>query len=309
MEDEEVKEMLRARQKRWITSITGVLRLCKLSSSKANSDIEQSNHLEAVQPSNFTSQSLQSARPALEPLDTSAEVISGVSVRPRRQSKQVNFEEGQHRHTKSNSFDQANTSPTVISPTASTYGGADLMSPTTTVIAPTENDFEKEKNSSPRESPEKVEEVKGPSSSSVQTSKSLFQKMLGFLRSLLTPATISMFLAFPCALIKPLKGLFVNFEGSPIPNAPDGRPPLYFILDATTFLGAASVPLGLVCLGAALAKLKMPRTVESLPVGAIASLALGKLVISPIIGVLIVNAFVKIGFIDENDKVLRFVTM
>jgi len=37
------------------------------------------------------------------------------------------------------------------------------------------------------------------------------------------------------------------------------RAPLGFLLDTATFLGNASVPLGLECVGAALAKLKMPK--------------------------------------------------
>lgn len=38
-------------------------------------------------------------------------------------------------------------------------------------------------------------------------------------------------------------------------------------------------------------------------------MAIGKLFVSPILGVLTVNAFVKIGFIHEEDKVLRFIAM
>ncbi|KAG8836281.1 Protein M3 [Serendipita sp. 399] len=178
----------------------------------------------------------------------------------------------------------------------------DVMSPTpTVVIAATEKDFNKEKT--PQET-ERVTTRTESITSSVPLAVTF--KVLRFLRSIICPATIAMCLAFPIALVKPLKGLFVEVSDSSIPNAPDGKPPLYFILDTANFLGAASIPLGLICLGAALAKLKVPSTRKSLPIGAIASMAVGKLVVSPVLGVLIVNGFVKIGFIDEDDKVLRF---
>lgn len=134
--------------------------------------------------------------------------------------------------------------------------------------------------------------------------------MVPFLRSLLSPASLSIILSFPIALITPFKALFVPIVNSPIPNGPDGLPPLSFLLDTATFIGGASVPLGLICLGSALARLKMPRSQwSSLPLGAMSSLAAGKLILSPILGVLICQGLTKVGLIDENDKVLRLVCM
>lgn len=141
------------------------------------------------------------------------------------------------------------------------------------------------------------------------SSVTLTSRVLKFIRTFLTPNTIAILLAFPISLIRPLKALFVPLANSPIPKAPDGNPPLYFIYDTTNFLGAATLPFGLVCLGAALAKMKLPKDLRKLPLGAITGLAVGKLIISPILGVAIVNSFVKIGFIHEEDKVLRFVAM
>ena len=46
-----------------------------------------------------------------------------------------------------------------------------------------------------------------------------------------------------------------------------------------------------------------------MPLAAIIMLALGKMVLVPVLGVLIVDGFVRVGFIDEGDKVLRFVCM
>ncbi|PSR83799.1 hypothetical protein PHLCEN_2v5613 [Hermanssonia centrifuga] len=129
-----------------------------------------------------------------------------------------------------------------------------------------------------------------------------------FALGLLSPASLSVILAFPIALITPLKGLLVSLPNSPIPNAPDGQPPLAFIMDTASFVGAASVPLGLICLGSALARLKVPMNAwKTMPLGSILSLAVGKIVLMPVLGVLICQGLTNVGVIDKDDKVLRFV--
>ena len=76
-------------------------------------------------------------------------------------------------------------------------------------------------------------------------------------------------------------------------------------------MGAASVPLGLVCLGSALARMNLPKKGEwhSLPIGAIGSLAVVRMLIMPVLGVLICQGFMNVGIISKDDKVLRFVCM
>ena len=131
-----------------------------------------------------------------------------------------------------------------------------------------------------------------------------------FFQSLLTAPSIAIFISFPIALIPKLKALFITVEGVKMPSAPDGQPPLAFIMDVATFIGAASVPLGLICLGSALARLKIPLNQwKSLPIGAISSMAIGKLLLMPVLGVLIVKGLVHGGLIPEEDKVLQFVCM
>jgi hypothetical protein len=154
---------------------------------------------------------------------------------------------------------------------------------------------------------------------SASLTRRIISRVLPSLKSLITPPALAIIFAFPIALITPLKALFTPLPPgsgpSPIPNAPDGQPPLAFILDTANFIGAASVPLGLVCLGSALARLKLPpwRTwfgkESELPVGAIIGLAIGKMIVMPIVGVAMVQGMVQVGFIDRNDKVLRFVCM
>lgn len=100
------------------------------------------------------------------------------------------------------------------------------------------------------------------------------------------PPTIAL-LAFHISVITPLKALFVPLQsagGSPvIPFMPGGAPPLTFILDTATFLESASVPLALVCLGAALAKLKISKGIRGYPLGAISTLSIGRLALQPTI--------------------------
>lgn len=133
------------------------------------------------------------------------------------------------------------------------------------------------------------------------------------LRNLLLPPSLTILVSFLIAFVTPLKALFTPVPGyASIPNAPDGQPPLAFVLDTASFVGGASIPLGLICLGSALARLELP-SVRSpadwarLPLAAISLLALGKMVLVPVLGVLIVNGFVSVGFINREDKVLRFV--
>lgn len=134
--------------------------------------------------------------------------------------------------------------------------------------------------------------------------------MVSRLRAPPAPPTIALLLACPISVITPLKALFVplqNSNGGPvIPFMPDGAPPLAFILDTATFLGSASVPLALVCLGAALAKLKFSKGIRGLPLGAILGITIGRLVLQPIIAIVMVEGLVRSGLIDEGNKVLRF---
>lgn len=139
-----------------------------------------------------------------------------------------------------------------------------------------------------------------------------FLKTFQFARLFITPLSVAICVSFPIALVQPLKAMFVPSvpPSTIIPLAPDGNPPLFFIYDTAQFIGAASIPLGLVCLGSALAKMEIQRPLVNAPLGAIFSLAVCKMIILPIIGVCIVQGLTYgTGLIDPNDKVLRFVCM
>ncbi|KAJ6551977.1 auxin efflux carrier [Mycena capillaripes] len=138
--------------------------------------------------------------------------------------------------------------------------------------------------------------------------KSIYANIRPFLRNLFLPGSIAILVSFVIALVPQLKALFVEVDGTHIPPAPDGGPPLAFIIDATSFIGAASVPMGLICLGSALARLSIPRGAwGSLPSGAILGLAIGKMLISPVLGVLICKGLINVNVISRDDKVLQFV--
>ena len=139
----------------------------------------------------------------------------------------------------------------------------------------------------------------------------ILRSIFAFLHSLCNPPSISIILALIISLAPPLKALFVaGVPGIHIHPAPDSLPPLNFLIDTASFIGAASIPLGLVCLGSALARLRVPKSQwGQLPVGAITSFAIGKILVTPLIGVLICQGLTNVGVIDKDDKVLRFACM
>lgn len=64
--------------------------------------------------------------------------------------------------------------------------------------------------------------------------------ILNFLKLFMTPVTISLFFSLPIALVHPLKALFTfvdGWTGTKMPNGPDGRPPLAFLLDVSIASG------------------------------------------------------------------------
>jgi hypothetical protein len=140
----------------------------------------------------------------------------------------------------------------------------------------------------------------------------LYSRFRHFLTELLKPIPIVIAVSVVTALVDPLKALFLppsgNFQPKFRPVAPDGQPPLAFVLDTAGFIGAASVPIGLICLGSALACLRL-REGETFPRGAIAALALARMVVTPLLGVGITRWFVSTGFVGRDDKVLQFVCM
>ncbi|KAF4585216.1 Protein M3 [Pleurotus pulmonarius] len=267
VEDEEVKEELRRKHRKWASAILHPL--AKFSTSTSPSRGEGPDNVD---------EKVDEPRAATPEAPT---------VRGTRSKKHVSF------------FEDATTVVTEpIKSTVSSPGPSCVTSPAPTVVT----NFESAEEGQPTATPDTH------SITRYRRRNIVYAKLVATLRTLCTPASIAIIIAFPIAVVPQLKALFVNVPGTHIPPAPDGQPPLAFIIDTATFIGAASVPLGLICLGSALARLKIPKNQwRTLPLGAIAWLAIGKLIIMPVLGVLICQGLVSAGLIKEEDKVLRFV--
>ncbi|KAI6121158.1 auxin efflux carrier [Pisolithus sp. B1] len=128
-------------------------------------------------------------------------------------------------------------------------------------------------------------------------------------RSALSPPSLSVVISFIISVVPTLKALFVaDVPGVNMPPAPDGQPPLAFLLNTATFIGAASVPIGLMTLGSAIARLEIPSgSWRKFPLASICALAAARLLVMPFLGVLISQGLTHIGLINAEDKVLRFV--
>lgn len=179
-----------------------------------------------------------------------------------------------------------------------------------TIVGSRANSVFGDRCSSPIGSIKTLSSLEVPPSSLVPISltKKITNTILPFLASLATPPTIALSLALLFALVKDLKALFVyDPTNSFHPTAPDHAAPLSIVLDTASFIGNASVPLGLMVLGSAMSRMKLPRPLSRLPISSILALAVTKLVILPIIGYFFVEALTNYTtLVDKDNKVLRF---
>lgn len=109
--------------------------------------------------------------------------------------------------------------------------------------------------------------------------RSLFRRILSLVANFVTPATIAVFISVPISVIQPLRALFTdteNWTGTRMPNAPDGNPPLGFLLDSARFLGQITIPAALVLLGASFARLEIPRKWSDAPLASMIAMTIGK---------------------------------
>ncbi|QEU59623.1 Ecm3 [Kluyveromyces lactis] len=132
--------------------------------------------------------------------------------------------------------------------------------------------------------------------------------LLFFLKNFLRPCSMAVFLALLIAFVPWLKALFVTTSNGPyIHPAPDGQPALNFIMDYTGYLGNASVPFGLMLLGATLGRLKIKKLYPGFWKSA-AILVILRLCIMPIFGVLWCDRLVKAGWLNwQDDSMLLLV--
>ncbi|EJS41702.1 ecm3p [Saccharomyces arboricola H-6] len=130
-----------------------------------------------------------------------------------------------------------------------------------------------------------------------------------FLKNCLRPCSMAVILALIIAFIPWVKALFVTSSHTPkIKQAPDNAPALTFIMDFTSYVGAASVPFGLILLGATLGRLKIGKLYPGFWKSAVVLVFLRQCIM-PIFGVLWCDRLVKAGWLNwEDDKMLLFVT-
>lgn len=125
-------------------------------------------------------------------------------------------------------------------------------------------------------------------------------------KNLISPMSATLIVSIAIAMAPPLKSLFVP-AWFHIPDAPDNQPPLSFIIDITSYVGNAAVPLGLLLLGATIARLK----ISSMPKGfwkTALAIVVFRLILLPIIGVAITTGLQAAGWY-EDDKLLRFISV
>ncbi|KAK7204009.1 auxin efflux carrier [Myxozyma melibiosi] len=130
-------------------------------------------------------------------------------------------------------------------------------------------------------------------------------RLIIFLRNLYQPPTASLIVSIVVAVINPIKALFVQTDYN-MRQAPDGQPPLDFVMDFTEFIGNACVPFGLLLLGGMIGRL----SIKSLPRGFwkyLVSIVLLKLVVTPIIAIAFTQGLRKANVIDSDNLVLAFV--
>lgn len=130
--------------------------------------------------------------------------------------------------------------------------------------------------------------------------------LLIMLKNFAAPNSASLIISLAIAMSPPLKALFVQSHFNITP-APDKQPPLSFIMDIASYIGAASVPLGLLLLGATISRLQVKKMPKGFWKTAVA-VTMSRLIILPIIGVGITTGFYKGGWYGE-DKLIRFVSV
>ncbi|KAI5949975.1 ECM3 [Candida theae] len=171
------------------------------------------------------------------------------------------------------------------------------------------SEFDTLKNNELQKSLSKQEHEGEPQQDSIETEESKFKSFVKkMLQNLRAPTSISLLASIAICMSPPLKALFVTSTFSKhIPNAPDEQPPLSFLIDLASYVGNASVPLGLLLLGATLARLQ----VKKMPPGfwkTALMITFTRLVILPIFGVGVTTGFNNGGWY-AGDKLVRFVSV
>ncbi|KAG7195825.1 uncharacterized protein KQ657_002210 [Scheffersomyces spartinae] len=132
-------------------------------------------------------------------------------------------------------------------------------------------------------------------------------RALVMLKNFLGPNSVALIISIAVAFSPPLKALFVPSTQVHIHPAPDNQPPLSFIMDVASYVGAASVPMGLLLLGATISRLQIKKMPSGFWKTAVV-ITCCRLVILPIIGVGLTTGFQHGGWYGD-DPMIRFVSV
>lgn len=130
-----------------------------------------------------------------------------------------------------------------------------------------------------------------------------------FIKNFSQPPSAALITAIIFTMIPPVRRLFYAASDSTvqnIPDAPDGGPVLGFVMDFTSFVGNATVPLGLCMLGATMSRLgigKLPRGFWK----SILLMAVFKLVVLPIIAIAWTQKMKQLNWISPDNYMAIFV--
>ncbi|KAK6522806.1 Protein M3, variant 3 [Arthrobotrys megalospora] len=140
----------------------------------------------------------------------------------------------------------------------------------------------------------------------VETAGRTKEKIMSIIKVFVTIPTVTLVSALVIAVVPQIRALFVPTTGVNMPSAPDGRPPLDFIIQFASWGGQLSPVMGLTMLGAALSRIR----VRHLPKGfwtSIVATCFLKLIIGPILGILWVQGLKHTPLINDNQLMMQLV--
>lgn len=132
--------------------------------------------------------------------------------------------------------------------------------------------------------------------------KIIRQGVLFFVDNTKNLVSITIIVGFVLCLIPWTKALFVATDVK-MKTAPDGEPPLSFLMDFVSYISQACVPLGLLMVGTTISSLTFDGSCRMLPPFLTGVM---RLCILPIIGVLVVHGMSHAGWFN-SDSILQFV--
>lgn len=137
--------------------------------------------------------------------------------------------------------------------------------------------------------------------------RNLFKAIINlWIAATLKVVSITLVISIAFCMIPWVQALFVNTPQASLPSAPDGDPPLSFIMDFASYIGAAEVPFGLLMLGGTIGRLNMkniPLRVWKVPI----AVTFARLFIMPIIGCAFNSKLYHDGLFYKED-ILYFIS-